>query len=1042
MKKSENAQCLWTRLLSLVLIPILFFNMGIISAPEAEAVKTNDRFLYVAENGNDYTGNGSSESPYRSIKKAADEATPGTTILVRPGTYIEEDIRPKVSGTEEAMIVFRPEKQADMGKVIIKHNDKFNGSTITPEVKAQWLRDTGWTEEQTKHYDNAGIEYSIAGRKNELTDVFNLFQRDYIWIEGFVFKDYKYARNTININGTGNVVINNRFENLGCIYSSPWHWTMGGVLRGDVTLPVSGRLNVVRNNHFQSIYGETLCYDGSSKDNIIAENTFIGAIGKNSDYSGSESSTLGGRFENNQHNAFAFNYSGGSVNGGTIWLDICVRDFTAVRNIAHNTAYFMFNESGCERNWAYENIVYNKPLDENKRMPADSEHFTDFPAQRIESGLFTAFWDTGSTWNARWINNVAYNLKNGICLDRSWRDEVRNNIVYEDNSSMYNQNETAGILVKQTSVNGFHQWHGLDLKGGGPQIYRNNLWYSARKDDYVHYMDPVQPSITVESFNKQINSKTELGVDPMFVNAAEGDFTLKEGSPAIGSGDNGVNRGAYAVYPKTDTGYNKNLGLTEDINVSFSTLNSAVKPGDIAYIELQLNKTAVETMTFEVVPVAGDARIDKDFRFLDEQSVTFNAGEKIKTIRVEILEGYDLDQLLVLKIQPAGSTKAEAVGGRNLHLFRIKRVTKSVLTINDVGDSMGYSIVQYYEPGEVVTIDAKTRNGYTFAGWETGYHDIKLPLEDENSSRTTFVMPEWNPTIRAKWTLNGELVNITGISLNNDTLSLNAGDTYALSATIKPDNATDKVVIWTSSNPLVASVDDNGVVKAISDGTAEIIATTLENSNKQFTAKCKVTVKGTIIPSGEVIEAEDYDVQSGIDVESCSEGGQDVAYIENGDYIGFKNVNFGRGADSIDLRVASNGNGNSVEVHLGSPEGELIGSMDIISTGGWQNWATQKCSIDNTSGVNDVYIVFKGGSGYLYNINWWSINYIYENDPVPGDCNADGKFSVADVALLQKWILNMPDTHLENWKAADICLDDTVDVFDLCLMKQMLVKNS
>ena len=134
---------------------------------------------------------------------------------------------------------------------------------------------------------------------------------------------------------------------------------------------------------------------------------------------------------------------------------------------------------------------------------------------------------------------------------------------------------------------------------------------------------------------------------------------------------------------------------------------------------------------FEVVPVAGDARIDKDFRFLDEQSVTFNAGEKIKTIRVEILEGYDLDQLLVLKIQPAGSTKAEAVGGRNLHLFRIKRVTKSVLTINDVGDSMGHSIVQYYEPGEVVTIDAKTRNGYTFAGWETGYHDIKLPLEDD-----------------------------------------------------------------------------------------------------------------------------------------------------------------------------------------------------------------------------------------------------------------------------------------------------------------------
>lgn len=167
-------------------------------------------------------------------------------------------------------------------------------------------------------------------------------------------------------------------------------------------------------------------------------------------------------------------------------------------------------------------------------------------------------------------------------------------------------------------------------------------------------------------------------------------------------------------------------------------------------VELKLNKAAHETMTFEVVPVAGDARIGKDFRFADDQKITFNPGEKSKTVRVEILEGYDLDQLLVLKIQPVGNTKAEAVGGRNIHLFKIKRVTKSVLTVNDVGDSMGHSIVVYYESGEIVTINAKTREGYTFAGWETGCHDIKLPLADENSAVTTFVMPEWNPTIRAK----------------------------------------------------------------------------------------------------------------------------------------------------------------------------------------------------------------------------------------------------------------------------------------------------
>ncbi len=1034
-KKVRNPKHLWRRLLNLLLIPMLCLNMGIFSVSPAKADQISERLIYVAETGNDFSGNGTSDSPYRSIKKAAAEATPGTKVLIRPGTYIEDDIRPGVSGREDAMITFRPEKASDVGKVIIKHRDVFDGSSITPAVKDQWLRDMGWNEGMIGHYDNAGIEYSIAGQKNELTDVFNLYQRDYIWIEGFVFRDYKYARNTININGTGNVIINNRFENLGCVYSTPWHWAADGVFRGDVTMPVSGKLNVVRNNYFQNIYGETLCYDGGSQDNIITENTFIGAIGKNSGAAGSESSTLGGRFENNYRNAFAFNYSGGSVNGGTIWLDVCVRDFTAVRNVAHNTAYFMFNESGCERNWAYENIIYNKPLDANGRMPASPEFFTDFPAQRIESGLFTAFWDTGSTWDARWVNNVAYNLKQGICLDRSWRDVVRNNIAYEDEYSMYNPAETYGIMVKETSVNGYHPWHGIDLKGGGPQIYRNNLWYSTRKRDFVRYMEAKQPGITVDAFNAQINSKTELGKDPMFENAPAGDFRLKPGSPAIGTGDNGVDRGAYAVYPKTDVGCNTNRGLTEDINVSFTQLNSLVKPDETAELELKLNKPASGTLDFEVVPVAGDARIDKDFAFLDNPKVSFSAGEQSKTVRVKIIEGYDLDQLLGLRIQPAGSTPLEAVGARNLHLIRIKRVLKSTLTVNDIGDYMGHSLVEYYYPGEIVTVDAKTRPGYTFAGWETGYHGVKLPLADERSPRTTFVMPEWNPTIRAKWTVNGGYVNVAGVGLNHESLSLKTGEKSGITATVYPDNASDKVVIWTSSNPLVAAVDENGIVTGRSAGTAEITATALESSDRQITAKCKVFVEGKSPEVGDTIEAEYYSVQSGVDTEDCEEGGSDVAYIEDGDYIGFKNVDFGNGVNSVKFRVASIDGGSKIEVRLGAPDGKLIGSLDVGSTGGWQEWTTQRCSINTTTGVNDVYLVFKGDSGYLFNLNWWSLD---DSKSVQGDCNADGQFNSADVILLMRWMVSK-EKNLPDKDAADMNNDGKINIADLCMMKSVLL---
>jgi len=57
-----------------------------------------------------------------------------------------------------------------------------------------------------------------------------------------------------------------------------------------------------------------------------------------------------------------------------------------------------------------------------------------------------------------------------------------------------------------------------------------------------------------------------------------------------------------------------------------------------------------------------------------------------------------------------------------------------------------------------------------------------------------------------------------------------------------------------------------------------------------------------------------------------------------------------------------------------------------------------------------------------------------------GDVNNDGKFNVSDAVLLQKWLLAVPDVELANWKAADFCEDDRLDVFDLCLMKKELIE--
>ncbi|AAK76749.1 transglutaminase/protease-like cytokinesis protein 3 [Clostridium acetobutylicum] len=85
-------------------------------------------------------------------------------------------------------------------------------------------------------------------------------------------------------------------------------------------------------------------------------------------------------------------------------------------------------------------------------------------------------------------------------------------------------------------------------------------------------------------------------------------------------------------------------------------------------------------------------------------------------------------------------------------------------------------------------------------------------------------------------------VHVQAITLQKADASLNIGDVYSLVATISPIDATNKNIKWTSSNEYVASVDDNGNIKALSIGTAVITAAT-EDGNK--TVSCKIIVNSS-----------------------------------------------------------------------------------------------------------------------------------------------------------------------------------------------------
>ena len=88
------------------------------------------------------------------------------------------------------------------------------------------------------------------------------------------------------------------------------------------------------------------------------------------------------------------------------------------------------------------------------------------------------------------------------------------------------------------------------------------------------------------------------------------------------------------------------------------------------------------------------------------------------------------------------------------------------------------------------------------------------------------------------------------------------------------------------------------------------------------------------------------------------------------------------------------------------------------------------------AGYYEAYVDTHIDNNYMSNVVQFTVA---EDKEIDGDCNDDGSFNVSDVVLLQKWLLAVPDTHLANWQAADLCKDNKLDVFDLCMMKRLLL---
>jgi glucosylceramidase len=130
----------------------------------------------------------------------------------------------------------------------------------------------------------------------------------------------------------------------------------------------------------------------------------------------------------------------------------------------------------------------------------------------------------------------------------------------------------------------------------------------------------------------------------------------------------------------------------------------------------------------------------------------------------------------------------------------------------------------------------------------------------------------------------------------------------------------------------------------------------------------------TVNPTNQ-IQASGFNSVFGLQTEPTTDlwGGYDVGYANTGDYAVYRNVNFAAGFTNVNARIASAGSGGTLEFRLDSPTGTLIGVATLPVTGGWQTWQTVSGSVSNVSGLHNLYIVFKGGSG-VGNLNWFQFS--------------------------------------------------------------------
>ena len=422
----------------------------------------------------------------------------------------------------------------------------------------------------------------------------------------------------------------------------------------------------------------------------------------------------------------------------------------------------------------------------------------------------------------------------------------------------------------------------ITITSNGEPITKKTLYINDNpKTVFEHYLSPTNATVkdvVWSSSDPKIVSVDQFG---NVKGLAEGVATIR-----CTSEDNPYKVGTCTVYVKVKvTGVKISKSELSLVAGKTATLSAEILPADasnknltwsssdesIATVDKNGKVKAVKAGTAYITVKAGNGKFSSVCKVtvtriiysqsikLDKTKLTLDDGKKYELTATVYPDSTTNKKLTwsssdtkVAKVDSYGEVTAVAPGTAYIYCkandsgVTVKcKVTVKEVKLTSISFSSGSTTIEYSKTKTLKPTFKPSNATDKSLTWTSS--DPKVVSVDKNGKIKGLVAGK-SAVITAK-AQNGKLVatikvkvnpiGVSSVSLNRSSQTLSKGKTFTLTATVKPANATNKTLTWTSSNPSVATVDKNGKVTAVKNGTATI---TCSSANGK-TATCTVTVK-------------------------------------------------------------------------------------------------------------------------------------------------------------------------------------------------------